>query len=542
MEIKNIFKKMTLREKIGQTAMPSPPAVRRGVTEEGGYAEYFKKYPYNGFYVSNAGTMIKDDGSDLSKSYELAEIAEKTARELNIPLFIATDAEYGGKGIFDDMSYVPANMALGAANSPELTYKRGYYWAKELRSSGINWAFGPVCDIMPSFFSGSTRCISDKPELINNIIPHLIKGIHDAGLMNCAKHYPGHAGDFRDPHFALCTDKMTKQEWDEKLRPIWQCAADSGIDSYMTAHTVLPALDSSIARGKTMLPSSASPKTIGILRKEMKFDGIIITDAVSMKGIAAAFDHDDMYIECFLAGNDIVLFTGNDYIDVMEKAVLSGRVSEELIDQSVERILRYKEKLGLFEGNILGEAMTEADKADFEKVNYEICRQAATLLNNEGIIPFDKAKIKKATIIPVSPSDQFHTELADMQKAFEKYGIESEIVPTLKSKTTLKNISENSDLIVYACYIAWAEPQGFPGYSQQREIMTLFNGLSYGAEKSVVVCFGSPTVYYNYFETVDAYINMYSKNKESMQAFVDGILGEFEFTGKSPVSLYPELV
>ena len=90
--------------------------------------------------------------------------------------------------------------------------------------------------------------------------------------------------------------------------------------------------------------------------------------------------------------------------------------------------------------------------------------------------------------------------------------------------------------------LANPDPYGFPGYTRQSEAITLLNGFSYGAEKSVAVSFGSPSIYYNYFETVDCYVNMYSYNEESMQAFVDGILGEFEFEGKSPVNLYPELV
>lgn len=540
-DVKAIVKGMSLREKIGQTGMPSPNAVKKGVRECGSYKEYFTKYPFNGFYVSVKGTMVNDDGSDLSESYELANVVRKTYEELDIPLFVAVDAEFGGKGIFPDMSFVPTNMALGAANDPELTYKRGYYWAKELKSSGINWAFGPVCDIMPSFFSGSIRCISDKTELITGIIPELIKGIQDGGLMACAKHYPGHAKDFRDAHFSLCTDKMTKAEWDKILRPIWQCAADSGVDSFMTAHPALPALDDSITRGKVLRPSSASPKTLGILRDEIGFDGIIITDAVGMKCIAAAFEHDDIYVECLKAGNDIVLFTGNDYIDVVEKAVLDGRISEEYIDSCVERVLRYKDKMGLFDGNVVGEPMTEEDKADFDKVNYEISKKGGTLLNNEGIIPFDKSKVKKASIVVIAPSEKFRAEIVGLQDAFAKHGIESEVVYTIESKSELVRMSEESQIIVYACYLASSDPYGFPGYTRQSEAITLLNGLSYGAEKSVVVSFGTPSVYYNYFETVDAYVNMYSSNKESMEAFVDGILGEFEFEGKSPVNLYPEL-
>lgn len=541
--MKELLKRMSLREKIGQTAMPSPPAIKWGIKECGGYKEYFKKYPYCGFYASQEG-MVNSDGTDMTKSCELADAVKEIADNMEIPAFVAVDAEFGGGRHYEEMTLIPTNMALGAANSPELAYKRGYYWAKELRSCGMNWAFGPVCDRLTSFFSSTgVRCISDDTELIANLIPHLIQGIKDAGMLSTAKHYPGRIKDFRDPHFSMCTDNATREEWDRLSKPIWQAASDAGVDSFMTAHPALPALDDSYARGKVLRPASASKKVMDVLRDDIGFGGIIVTDAVSMKCIAAAFDHDDMYIECLNAGNDVVLFTGNDYIDVIEKAVSEGKVSEARIDEAVERILNYKKSIGLFDGKIIGEPMTEEDRAEFNKVNYEISKAGATLLrNDDGRIPFDHTKMKKATIIVLSPSERFHDfEIKAMQKAFEKYDVESEIVHTVTSKTTLKAISDNSDIIVYACFLSSTEPHGFPGFSNNREINTLFNGLSYGAEKSVVASFGSHTVYYNYFESVDAYINMYTSNKESMEAFVDGLFGQFEFTGKSPVAVMPEI-
>lgn len=541
MEIKQIMKEMTLREKIGQTAMPSPPALRKGVTSAGSYVEYFKQYPYGGFYVTSG--MVKDDGSELKESHELAEIIESTAKDLTIPLFVAVDAEFGGGKLFKEMAMIPTNMAVGAANSAELAYKRAYYWAKELRAVGINWAFGPVCDILPNFFDPmGVRCVSDKTELVAEIIAHTIRGIRDAGMMSSAKHYPGKSGDYRDPHFSMCTDSITLEEWNRILKPIWEAAARADVASIMTAHTALPAIDDSIARGKTLRPASASSKVIGILRDDLGYDGIVITDAISMKGLAAAFEHEDIYIECFNAGNDIILFNGNDYIDVMEKAVADGRVSMERIDEAVERILRYKIAYGLFDGKILGEKMSEEDKQAQAQTSYEISKLGGTLVRNvEGTIPFDSSKVKKASIIVVSPSESFRESLKAMQAAFARYGVESEIVDTISSKSELEKISKDNELIVYACFVSWTEPYGLPGYSQVREINTLFNGLSYGAEKSVVASFASHTVYYNYFEGVDTFVNMYTSNKESMDAFVDGLFGKIAFTGKSPVDLKPQM-
>ncbi len=538
--MKELLKGMTLREKIGQTAMPAPPAVKKGVQEEGSYTNYFKKYPYNGFYVSTIG-MIKNDGNPIEKSSDMAEVISEASANIKIPLLVATDAEFGAKQLFDDMTDIPTNMSVGAAASRELAYKRTYYWAKELYSAGINWAFGPVCDLLGHFLAVSgTRCMSDNTELIVDLIPHAIKGIQDAGILACAKHYPGTIGEFRDSHFSLAADDLPREVWDSKIKPIWEAATAAGVDSFMVGHHAHTNLDDSFTPNGIARPASASKKILDILREDMDFDGIIVTDAVSMKSIAAAFNHDDMYIECLNSGNDVVLFTGNDYIDVIEKAYNEGKVTLERIEEAAERVLRYKKKLGLFEGKFIGEAMTEKDNADFKATNYEICQKAATLLGNDGKVPFDVSKVKKATIIPLAPSEKFHNEyIKIMQDSLLRYGVESEILLEARSKSLLKEASEKSDLIIYACYISWAAPYGFPGYSQEREMNTLFNSLSYGAEKSIVVSFGHPSVYYNYFCGTHGFINMYGLSQESIDAFVDGIFGKFEFTGKSPVSLTP---
>ena len=539
--MKEILSKMTLREKIGQTGMPSPSAIKKGVTEEGGYVNYFTKYPYCGFYVSSIG-MVKDDGTPINGRFDMAEIIKKASSSLKTPLFISVDAEFGAKLLSSDLTQLPSNMSVGAAASHELTYKRTHYWAKELRTMGINWAFGPVCDLLGHFLAVSgTRCMSDSTDLIVDLIPHAIKGIQDAGVLATAKHYPGSIGDFRDTHFSFASDDLPREIWDSRIKPIWEAAAKAGVDSFMVGHKAHTNLDDSLTSQDIPRPASASKKTLDILRKDMDFDGIIVTDAVTMKSIAAAFTHEEMYIECLNAGNDVVLFTGNDYIDIIEKAYNEGKVTLERIEEAAERVLRYKKKVGLFEGKFIGEEMTDTDKADFNETNYEICKKAATLIGDNGKIPFDVSKVKKATIVPIAPSEKFHNEyIKIIQDSLARYGVESDVVEEMRTKTLLKEISETSDLIIYACHIGWTAPYGFPGYSQEREMNTLFNSLSYGSEKSVVVSFGHPSVYYNYFSGFQGFINMYSLSPESVDAFVDGIFGKFEFTGKSPVALTPK--
>ena len=208
-----------------------------------------------------------------------------------------------------------------------------------MRSAGVNWPFGPVVDLHTNFFStGGIRRISADYKIVAEMVPYIIKGIHDAGCATSAKHFPGSSNDYRDSHFSPNVNTITKEKWYSTVFKVWQAAVDAGAMSLMTGHSHIPAFDDSCARDDIPRPATASKKIIDLARVDLKYDGVMITDAVNMKSLAAAFEHDDVYIECFLAGHDIILFTDNDYIDVMEKAVLDGRITEAQIRDIVENL------------------------------------------------------------------------------------------------------------------------------------------------------------------------------------------------------------
>jgi len=546
--------KMTLREKIGQTAMPGPGVVRNGVVEHGGYTSYFKKFPFNGLYLD--ASALNNNGEPFASPREASQTFADASSELDIPLFISCDAEFGAQGIFPELHAVSANLSVGAAGNTKLAEERSYMWAKELKTLGVNWPFGPMGNMISSFFSSSTtRSIasSDHADVVAELFPYMIKGVQKAGVAACAKHFPGGFGGYRDGHFAATgTTKSLKnldkdaymKKWNEKYRPIWKAAVDAGALTFMTAHGAMPAVDDSVTRGVNLRPGSASKKVVSLLRDDLGFDGVIVTDAVSMRSLSSSFDYDDIYIECFNAGNDVILFVRDDYFEIMEKAVNDGRITMERLDESVKRVLDLKEKLGLFDGDIKPcEPLTEEENAYFDKINYDIAKSALTLVRNENnMLPFNPENVKNVTIINISPYKPFMNDIEHMKKAFESYGIRVNVMEYVKTKEQLKELSQTEDIIVYACYMSKSRPQGMSFYGTPEDMSTLFHSLSYGADKTVIASFGQPSIYYNYFESCDAFINAYSPDVGTMRAFVDGVLGKFEFTGKTPVSLYPELI
>ena len=318
---KRTIQEMSLREKIGQTAMVWSGEVRKGVELYGGLKEYFQKHPFAGFYMDP--TMKKLEGDGFVTPESCVQTIQEVSETVGYPLLVACDYEYGAYDLFNELHAMPTNMSLSAAGSKSLAYRRGYYFAKEVKSFGVNWHFGPVGDMLGHFFDPSgVRCMSDGPEPMAELLPEIIKGIQDASVAATAKHFPGTYGDYRDAHFSPSINTMTREEWDESYGRIWKACVEADVSSFMISHTVLKAVDSSCIKNKVYRPSTASKKVIDILRKEYGYDGVILTDAITMRGITSSFDdRSDIYVECFNAGNDLILFPGNDYIDVMEQAI-----------------------------------------------------------------------------------------------------------------------------------------------------------------------------------------------------------------------------
>ena len=529
------LKDMTLRQKIGQTGFPSPRQLLDSVIEFGGYDKYLQEYPFTGVYLWRK--MWDHKNETPATPEESAKLWKSVSDACEIPLLVAADGEHGASYLFDELHKMPALMALGAAQSAEMAYKRSYYYAKEMKLCGVNWSFSPVFDLCSHLLSGTIRPMSDNPDKIISMIPHMLKAYEDAGIASTAKHFPGGFGEFRNTHFTNSVNRMSKEQWYSTYGRIWQAAVDANVPSIMVRHSALPCIDDSYAKGTVYRPASASKKIVDILRQEMGYKGVIVTDGLSMKAITGAFEHDDMYIECFNAGNDILLFCSNDYIDVMEKAIADGRVSMEQLDASVERILDMKEALGLFDNPELPAPLTEEENAEIANLTYEVATKAATLINNIGdIIPVNSEKVKNIVIVKISGDDdneaEFDENLKIMVDTFAGYGVKADIRDGLKSKAETKELSEQYDLIVMV-----TNKTGMPFFFEKKHKSTMMASMSYGAEKTVVIAFGTPAIYYTYFEQSNAFICTCSVDKGAARAVVDGMMGKFEFVGQVPIKL-----
>ena len=538
---------LTLREKIGQTAL--------GRCDNPGVADT-KKFPYGSLWANGdmeLGVSIDDINPNFTKRDRWLQGLKAMNSNLKVPMIQAGDCamtisakEYG---------YVLNATAIGATGSEEFAYESGLLRGRMLRHAGTNWLWSPVCDL-PSRHCSSIfgRTYTDDPDKLLAMNIATMKGLHDAGVAATAKHFPGEDGmEYRDAHISETANLLTKEEWLKTQGRMFQGMIDAGVETVMTAHQSFPFIDNTKKNGR-YIPATLSKKILtDLLKGEMGFKGVVITDDVWMRSVSTYCDDDlsKVYIECIKAGNDIVLGVRDFYFDVIEEAVKNGEIPMERIDDACQRVLDLKEKMGLFDDNyqLSGGDLDEinADMKDFCK---RVAQKAISLVCDDNkLFPLNPEKIKKVCII-YSGHDEEGTgrafdKMSYMIQEFEKRGAQVFLRRGLKngydSEAELAEIAENYDLIVYAGWCARWQPRGLGGFFGD-EVITFQNALRSGAEKSVGISLGSPFVYYDFYEAFPTYINAYNYMPELIEALVAAMYGEIGFEGGEPFKLLPEYV
>jgi len=274
-------------------------------------------------------------------------------------------------------------MALGAARSSDLAYQSAAVLGKELMSLGINMNFAPVLDVNVNYLNPviGVRSFGEDPDLVAKLGVSQVRGYQDQGILTTAKHFPGHGDTDVDSHYGLPIihhDPETLKKVD--LKP-FQAAIEAGTDAIMTAHIVVPALDGS------GLPATLSrPILTGLLREEMGFEGLIITDSLGMSG-ANVLPPEEVPVQAFLAGNDILLNPPDVELayQAVLKAVKEGRIAEERLNESVYRILKVKKDKGLFENPYVEKgAIHETGSEKNLNTAKKAAEQSITLVKNEN--------------------------------------------------------------------------------------------------------------------------------------------------------------
>ncbi|MEU6565506.1 glycoside hydrolase family 3 protein [Streptomyces parvulus] len=437
--LKKIIARMSVEAKIGQLFVPyfygasatSPSQVDqdRNLKELGvpTVAELIAKYQVGGvIYFSGWTNNLHDPHqiADLSNGVQRASLA----LPVPVPSLISIDQEHGvNVRIGSGATQLPGAMALGAGRSLSDARTAGWISGTELAALGIHQNFAPVADVNvnPANPIINVRSFGADAREVGRMVGAQVTGYQQAGVVACAKHFPGHGDTGEDSHTGLPVITHTREEWERIDAPPFRAAIAAGVDSIMTAHLQVPALDPSNE------PATLSPTILqDVLRGELGFDGVIVTDALNMQGVRTKYGDDRVPVLALKAGADQLLFPPS--IDVAYNGVLAavraGEITEDRLDASVLRILRVKEKAGLLSGSPF------VSRRDVDRVvgsrrhrltAARIAERTTTLLVNEdGALPLRRGRGKLLVVgaSPAFPTDDTRTTVPELAKAFDELG------------------------------------------------------------------------------------------------------------------------
>jgi beta-N-acetylhexosaminidase len=360
--IMNILRRMTLEEKVGQlfvvevygqdatSVSAASAAGNQALYGVDTPAQVIDKYKPGGviyFDARRGPDNVREPRQIATLSNGLQAAAIRQRR--HIPLLISTDQE-GGAVVFRliaPATAMPGNMALGAGRSTADARRSAEVIGTELAAVGINQNYAPVADVNvnPANPVIGVRSVGEDPGLVSRLVAAQVDGYHEGGVAAVAKHFPGHGDTAVDSHFGLPEVTHTRAQLAAIDLPPFRAAIGRRVDTIMTAHVVLRSVDPSGA------PATMSqPIITGLLRDELRYDGLIVTDALDMGGATETYPPDVAPVEAFKAGVDQLVLAPQ--MDVAHAAVLaavrSGEISRRRLDESVYRILRLKVQRGLF--------------------------------------------------------------------------------------------------------------------------------------------------------------------------------------------------
>ena len=546
---KPLLSELTLREKIGQTVAMSP-SVMADVTD---IDEYFKANPYGGMwptghikmdFVNLAGEAVSEDTA-FRNDVKIRQFCEHVSTLLKAPFLSSMDAERGCRSTFPYFSDTPSNNGIAATGDPQAAYDIAKCIAHEMKLAGSRWDWGPVCDnASPLRAVSLTRSFSSDLELAKKMITAYVQGVQSEGVASTLKHFPGADKDeYRDTHFTEAILTQNLDEWWERQGCLFKAGIDAGVYSVMIDHGAFPACDDTKLEGR-YIPSTLSRNVItGLLKEKLGFKGVVITDAVGMGAMTATFrSPEDYYAALYNAGNDVILGPGHkNYLDLVENAVKSGKIPESRIDDACQRVLDMKEKLGLFDYDVL--PVTDEDRAAAKENTAATVRKYAPksitwMSRRNDLIPVKKENIKKVQLIYIGYAADVYQNLNIVKEEFERHGAVVELCEDVHGDGHIREIDETCDLILYFAHIAPHSPYGGASFFMYKATQFL-NVLKYGAEKSVCVGTGSPFVFYDWFSTSKNFLNLYTYDPETLKMLVRGLYGECEFEGKCPYDPNP---
>ncbi|MFH9238476.1 glycoside hydrolase family 3 protein [Streptomyces anulatus] len=484
--LRRIIAGMSLEEKVGQLFVmrvyghsatdPDQADVDANLKEIGvrTAAELISTYHVGGiiYFTWAHNTRDPHQIADLSNGLQRAALAGRS----RLPLLVSTDQEHGIVcRVGQPATLLPGAMALGAGGSRSDTRRAAWIAGAELAALGVNQNYAPDADVNvnPANPVIGVRSFGSDPAAVAALVAEQVKGYQGAGIASTAKHFPGHGDTSTDSHTGLPVINHTRAQWEELDAPPFRAAIRARIDSIMTAHIVVPALDPSED------PATLSrPILTGILREELGYDGVVVTDSLGMEGVRTKYGDDRVPVLALLAGVDQLLNPPNLSVawNAVLEAVRGGEISEARVDESILRILRLKSRLGLFRDPFVsrrGVDRTVGSRAHRAAAD-RIAERTTTLLADPGtLLPLSRRSHRNLLVVgadPASPSGTTGPPTSTLANAFGELGFTARALSTGTAPNQAKiaeavAAAEGRDAVVVATYNVTAT-------SSQRTLVT----------------------------------------------------------------------
>lgn len=533
----------TLQEKLGQMLICGFEG--KEPTED--IISLIRDYKLGGIIYFRRNIGAHDEVAALS-----AKLKAIAAEVSDIPLTIAIDQEGGMVARIDgDVALMPGNMTIGATRSATYAYETARVSGAELHDMGITMNFAPCLDVNNNAANPviGVRSFGEQPELVAALGRAAIEGYQASGVAPCAKHFPGHGDTTADSHYEMPVVAHDVMRLNEVELTPFRAAIEANVDLIMTAHVLFPAYEPS------GVPATLSSRVLtGLLREELGYDGVIVTDCLEMNAISQGVGVAKGAVMAVQAGADIVLVSHRyerqkAAFDALHAAVLAGEISEAQIDASVQRILRMKELRAASAQTAdagAGEAPSRVGCEEHLAVAREVCERAVTLVKNENrAIPLRKdwstlvvwPEVREST--EVVEVIQQHMTLGNALAEYMGDVVEEVTVglePNEKELAEVLALAEqrNYKQIVIGTYNASFSP----GQTKLVQALIESNQAASEANRAAIVAVSLRNPYdLEAFPQVDAYFACYENRPAMLQAFARVAVGELAATGTLPVSL-----
>ena len=526
--VDSVYNTLTIDERFGQLLMVRANHSKKPYNEK--INSYIKDYNIGGICFFAAGPL--QQLTQMNKWQKLAKT----------PLMISMDAEWGlGMRLDSTISY-PFQMTLGSIEDDSLIYQMGLQIGKECRRMGIHMNFAPVVDVNnnPKNPVINSRSFGDDPMRVSRKAAMYMAGLQDAGIIATAKHFPGHGDTESDSHKTLpIVSHDTSRLKAVELLP-YQQLINKGLSGIMIAHLYVPAYES-----EKNVATTLSPKVVSnLLRNEMGFKGLIVTDALDMKGVTKYFPAGEIEVRAMLAGNDILLLPEDvpKAIAGLKNALASGRITEDLLEKQCKKVLEYKYNLGLnnwkpaSSKNLIPNLNSAKGKAIKEK----LFENAITLVHNKNdILPLKNKKKEDLAIVSFglkrnSNFERYASKYTDATYIYLPKSL------TITQNDSIYKLLSTFKLVVFNIGKTTIFPQRSFGITSSE--MELIN-LTSKNKQTIINLLGSPLAIQKYFkdpQDYDAFILSHQDNYLTQKISAEMIFGALSFKGKLPVKISDE--